>query len=126
MVPPVLRGTEYLYLLALGYGSGVPGPLVFVLLTAVIGHHRDAVFRPGCGVPPPAWIARAMLGWDGRMLFIACGGALGWLPFAYGVLAGYLVVLLIAEATGSWLATPVTTLADVPRNERGGADASTG
>ncbi|CAM3633730.1 hypothetical protein GCM10009799_26020 [Nocardiopsis rhodophaea] len=126
MVPPVLRGTEYLYLLALGYGSGVPGPLVFVLLTAVVLHHRDAVRRPGCGVRPPAWITRAMLGWDGRMLLIACGGVLGWLPFAYGVLAGYLVVLLVGEATRSWLATPVTTLADVPRNERGGRDASTG
>ncbi|MFC4560597.1 DUF5941 domain-containing protein [Nocardiopsis mangrovi] len=125
MVPPVLRGTEYLYLLALGYGSGVPGPLVFVLLTAVVLHHRDSVHRARCGTRPPGWAVRAMLGWDGRMLLVAIGGALGWLPFTYGVLTGHLVVLLVWETTASWSATPVAPYEDPPRNERGGMDAST-
>ncbi|NYE49691.1 hypothetical protein HDA32_004811 [Spinactinospora alkalitolerans] len=117
VVPPVLRATEYLYLLALGYGSGVPDPLVFVVLTAVVLHHCDAVHRTRCGARPPARVMRARLGWDGRMLLIAAGGVLGWLPFAYGLLAGYLVVLLVWETAASWLATPVLTTADVPHNE---------
>ncbi|GAB3208861.1 DUF5941 domain-containing protein [Marinactinospora thermotolerans] len=117
MVPPVLRGTEYLYLLALGLGSGVPGPLVFVLLTAIVLHHCDVAHRTRCGVRPPSWITRAMLGWDGRMLLIAAGGTLGWLPFAYGLLAGYLLVLLVRESAATWLATPVTRTADEPPND---------
>jgi hypothetical protein len=125
LVPPVLRATEYLYLLAVGAGSGVPGPLVFVLLTAVALHHRDTVHRARCGVRPPAGATRALLGWDGRMLVVAAGGALGWLPFAYGVLTGYLVVLLVRDAAAGWSATPVTPLAETARNEWGGRDAST-
>ncbi|MBB4933942.1 hypothetical protein F4561_004762 [Lipingzhangella halophila] len=125
IVPPILRGTEYLFLLALGHGSGVPGPLVFALVAVVAVHHRDAICRTRCGARPPARTVRARLGWDGRMLFVALGGVLGWLPFAYGVLAGYLAVLLVWESWTSWLTTPVTTVALDPRNERGGVDAST-
>lgn len=124
MVPPVLRATEYLYLLVLGLGSGVPGPLVFVLLAAVILHHGDVVHRVRCGAPKPVWVMRAMFGWDGRMLLIAASGVLGWLPFGYGLLAGYLAVLLVWESATSWLATPVGTVPDVPRIEDGGANAS--
>ncbi|MDT0304564.1 DUF5941 domain-containing protein [Streptomonospora wellingtoniae] len=124
LVPPLLRATEYLCLLALGYGSGVGGPLVFVLLAAVALHHTDAVHRTRTGLRPPARVMRAMLGWDGRMLVLAAGGALGWLPFAYGVLTGYLAVLLVWEATTSWLAAPIAE-AEAPRNESGGVDAST-
>ncbi|QBI52467.1 DUF5941 domain-containing protein [Streptomonospora litoralis] len=124
LVPPLLRATEYLYLLALGYGSGVPLPLVFALLTAVALHHADAVHRTRTGLRPSAWVMRAMLGWDGRMLVAAVGGALGWLPFIYGVLTGYLAVLLVWEATTSWLAAPIAE-AGAPRNESGGVDAST-
>ncbi|MBV2367091.1 DUF5941 domain-containing protein [Streptomonospora nanhaiensis] len=130
LVPPILRATEYLYLLALGYGSGVPGPLVFALVAVVALHHADAVHRTRCGVRPPAWLMRAMLGWDGRMLVTAVGGALGWLPFTYGVLAGYLTVLLVWEATTGWLATPIAEAeaepSEAPRNDSGGVDASTG
>ncbi len=66
-----------------------------------------------------------MLGWDGRMLVIAAGGAMGWFPFAYGLLLGYLTVLLVWETATSWLAAPVTTVADHgPRDTRGGVAAS--
>jgi hypothetical protein len=56
---------------------------------------------------------------------VAAGGALGWLPFAYGVLTGYLAVLLVRDAAAGWSATPVTPLAETARNEWGGRDAST-
>ncbi|MEY9215296.1 hypothetical protein NI17_015565 [Thermobifida halotolerans] len=125
VVPPLLHGAEYLYLFALGYGSGVPGPLVFALIAVVVLHHGSAVRRAHHGVPPPEWAVRAMLGWDGRMLLIAAGGVMGWFPFAYGLLLGYLAVLLVWETAAGWLAAPVAAAAvDEPRNARGGVEAS--
>lgn len=107
LVPPVLRVTEYGYLAVLGLASGVPGPLVFVLLMAVACHHGDDVARPAVGAARPAGVRAAALGWDGRMLVIAVGGALHALAPAYGILAGYLAVLLVREAVRTWSATPV-------------------
>ncbi|SIO89384.1 DUF5941 domain-containing protein [Nocardiopsis sp. JB363] len=106
-VPPILRVTEYGYLATLGLASGVPGPLVFVVLVAVVCHHRDDVARPAVGVNRPSVTRNAALGWDGRMLVIAAGGALSALTPAYGILAGYLVVLQVREAVRTWSATTV-------------------
>jgi hypothetical protein len=108
LVPPLLRVTEYGYLAVVGIASGVPGPLVFVVLVTVVSHHRDDVARPAVGVSRPAWVRRAALGWDGRMLVIAIGGALSALTPVYGILAAYLVILLVREAVRTWSATPVT------------------
>lgn len=108
LVPPVLRVTEYAYLAVLGSASGVPGPLVFVLLVAVVCHHRDDVSRAAVGVTRPSWVRAAALGWDGRMLVIAIGGASHALAIGYGVLAAYLWVLLVREAVRTWSATEVT------------------
>ncbi|GAB3734620.1 DUF5941 domain-containing protein [Nocardiopsis nanhaiensis] len=108
LVPPLLRVAEYSFLAVVGLASGVPGPLVFVLLVAVVCHHRDDVARPSVGVNRPAWLRRAALGWDGRMLVIAVGGAFSALTAAYGILAGYLAILLVREAVRTWSATPVT------------------
>ncbi|WP_026118945.1 DUF5941 domain-containing protein [Nocardiopsis ganjiahuensis] len=107
LVPPVLRVTEYSYLAVVGLASGVPGPLVFVLLVTVVCHHRDDVARPAVGVSRPAWVRRAALGWDGRMIVIAVGGAFSALTPAYGILAAYLAILLVREAVRTWSATPV-------------------
>ncbi|OLT28951.1 hypothetical protein BJF83_13265 [Nocardiopsis sp. CNR-923] len=121
LVPPVLRFTEYGYLAVLGSASGVPGPLVFVLLMVVVSHHRDDVARPSVGVARPAWVRVAALGWDGRMLVVAVGGAFDVLAPAYGALAGYLAVLLVREAVRSWCATPVTEVCTtVVASPRGG------
>ncbi|WP_017570846.1 DUF5941 domain-containing protein [Nocardiopsis halotolerans] len=108
LVPPVLRVTEYGYLAVLGLASGVPGPLVFVLLMTVACHHGDDATRPTVGVERPA--RGAALGWDGRMLVVAVGGALHALAAAYGILAGYLAVLLVREAARTWSATPVANV----------------
>lgn len=119
-VPPVLRAMEYGYLAVLGFASGVPGPLVFVVLVMIVCHHHDDVTRPAVGVKRPAWSRRAALGWDGRMLVIAAGGAMSALTAAYGILAGYLVVLLVREATRTWCATPVADVRAGPAQTHGG------
>lgn len=123
LVPPLLRVTEYSYLTVVGLASGVPGPLVFVLLVTVVCHHRDDVARPAVGVSRPAWVRCAALGWDGRMIAIAVGGALSALTAAYGILAAYLAILLVREAVRTWSATPVSDVRVNTAKEGGdGAD----
>ncbi|MFL1382080.1 MULTISPECIES: DUF5941 domain-containing protein [unclassified Nocardiopsis] len=111
LVPPVLRVMEYAYLMVVGLATGVPGPLVFVLLMVVACHHRDDAARPPVGVARSSRTRAAALGWDGRMLVIAAGSALHVLTPVYGILAAYLAALLVTEAVRTWSATPVT---DVP------------
>ena len=108
LVPPVLRATEYTYPAVLGPASGVPGPLVFVLLVAVVCHHRDDVARPPAGTVRPGRVRGAAPGRDGRIPVITVGGALHALTPAYGILAGYLAVLLVREAVSTRSAAPVT------------------
>ncbi len=110
-VPPVLRATEYTYLTVVGLATGVPGPLVFVLLMTVACHHRDDAVRPPVGVTRSRRARASALGWDGRMLVVAAGSALHVLTPVYGILAGYLAVLLVAEAVRTWSATPVADVA---------------
>ncbi|MDS1269737.1 DUF5941 domain-containing protein [Lipingzhangella sp. LS1_29] len=102
-VPLLLRGTEYLYVLALGFGAGVPLPLPFALVAALAA--RD--WARGCPSQPrgPDGLGIAMLGWDGRMLVLAVGGMLDALPFAFGLLAGYLWVLNVWAVGSRWLDT---------------------
>ncbi|MFY7067933.1 DUF5941 domain-containing protein [Nocardiopsis changdeensis] len=107
LVPPVLRVMEYAYLMVVGLASGVPGPLVFVLLMTVACHHRDDAVRPPVGVARSPRTRAAALGWDGRMLVVAAGSALHVPVPVYGILAGYLAVLLVTEAVRTWSATPV-------------------
>ena len=124
LVPPVLRATEYGYLAVMGLASGVPGSVLFVLLVAIISHHRDDVARPAVGTTRPVWVRVLALGWDGRMFVIAVGGALDALSLTYGILTGYMVVLLVREAVRTWSATPVTDVR-TDRNERGGMNSPT-
>ncbi|WP_201294877.1 MULTISPECIES: DUF5941 domain-containing protein [unclassified Nocardiopsis] len=124
LVPPVLRVTEYGYLAVLGLASGVPGFLVSVLLMAVACHHRDDAARPEAGVARPSGVRAAALGWDGRMLVVSAGGAVHALTAAYGILAGYLVLLLVREAVRTWSATPVADVRD--RSGGGNADEADG
>nr|WP_218909102.1 DUF5941 domain-containing protein [Nocardiopsis sinuspersici] len=122
LVPPVLRLTEYGYLSVLGLASGVPGPLVFVLLVVVLCHHRDEAARPAAGTVRPESVRAAALGWDGRMLVTAVGGAFHTLTPVYGILAGYLAVLLVREAVRTWSATPVADVRADAAPGDGGAD----
>lgn len=107
LVPPALRVTEYGYLAVLGLASGVPGPVVFVLLVVIVCHHRDDVTRPAVGMTRSERVRSAALGWDGRMFVIALGGAFHTFTPVYGILAAYLAGLLVRETVRTWSATPV-------------------
>jgi hypothetical protein len=120
LVPVLLLGAQLLYLTAAGLASGVPGPVVFVLCSAVLLRYCDLAF-PG----RPVMLARrrasadaddtasrvtemgTSLGWEGRMLVIGLGAALGIGLAVYLVLSGYLVWLIAAKiVAGSAVAVP--------------------
>jgi hypothetical protein len=105
LVPPVIRAIEYGYLAVLGFATGVPEPLIYTLIAVLAYHHYDTVYRSRQRLWPPAWIFRAGLGWEGRMLIVAAAGLAGVLPFAYAALAAYLGVLFGTESVRTWTQT---------------------
>ena len=94
LVPGVLQGAQYIYIAALGFASGVPAAVTFLLVAAVAVRYADL----GSGLsPPPASPAQQRpewLGWEGRMLVCGLGAAFGVAMFAYLALAAYLAFLL--------------------------------
>jgi len=113
LVPPVLLGWQFLYLGAIGSAGGVPGPVVFTLCAVLVLWYADLAF-PG----RPVILAQPMtpgeqhrdrgsaLGWDGRMLLMGAGVALGIGMYAYLALAAYVGALIGAKVLASCLATP--------------------
>ena len=102
LVPPVLQATQYIYLAALGFSVGVPGPVTFGLICLIALRQRDVAGRARLGSWPGQ---RAGLGWDGRILVVGLGVLLGVVTFAYLALAAYLGVLLCRVSLSGWLAT---------------------
>ena len=131
LVPPLLQLGEYVFLIAVALAGHVPTPLLFALIAVIALHHYDVVYRvrrdtargtasAAAARPPPAappsWIAKAGLGWEGRMLAAALGAMLGAEVFAFAVLAVYLWVLFGWESVTGWLA--------VVQHDQGGRPAS--
>jgi hypothetical protein len=111
LVPPLLQAGQYVYLAALGAGTGVPAPATFALVAAIALHHmdllhRDYAHRGPRGLPPSHGVVTAGLGWEGRMLVAGFGGILGIGTFVFIGLAGYLWVLFGWDSLTSWLAAP--------------------
>jgi hypothetical protein len=108
LVPPLLRAGEYVYLAAVGISAGVPRPIIFALIGAVVLHHYDAACREQIAhaMAPPPWAVKAGLGWEGRMLVIALGAMLGIAPFAYTVLSSYVWIFFGWESLTSWFSGP--------------------
>jgi len=92
IVPAVLQAGQYVYIAALGFATGVPAPVIFALCALIAVHYADLVGHAQ---------QRTALGWDGRMIAVGLGAALGIAAFAYLLLAAYLVVLICREVT-SW------------------------
>jgi hypothetical protein len=105
LVPPIIRAIEYGYLAALGFAQGVSEPLIYVLIAVLAYHHYDTVYRTRQRLWPQAWVFRAGLGWDGRMLVAAVAALVGVTPLAYAALAAYLGVLFGVESVYTWTRT---------------------
>ncbi|MBO0774526.1 MAG: hypothetical protein J2P35_24000, partial [Actinobacteria bacterium] len=115
LVPPIMLAGQYVYLAALGFAAGVPGGMVFALVTLIAvsqlegarraGEQRGLATRsvpapqrpaapPRPGPPGPGERAGPGVGWDGRVLLAAAGALLGIAWFAYALLTAYVGVLL--------------------------------
>jgi predicted outer membrane lipoprotein len=104
LVPPLLQAGQYVYLAALAFALGVPGPAAFALIAVIALHHMDLLHRHRYGVPPRGRVAAAGLGWEGRMLVAGAGGMLGAETFFCIALAGYLGMLFGWDSLTCWLA----------------------
>jgi len=102
LTPLVIQAGQYVYLAALGFAKGVPGPLVFALTGLVALRQVDAAYR--ARHPMPAGDPHGGIGWDGRMLVAGVGAMLGVATLSYLALTVYLLWLLSSGSLASWLA----------------------
>ena len=91
------RPGQYVYLAALGFAKGVPGPVTFALISLVALRQLDVAYR--ARHPVPAGAPRGGIGWEGRMLVAGVGAMLGVATFCYLALAVYLIWLC---PRGAW------------------------
>ncbi|MEV1171956.1 DUF5941 domain-containing protein [Nonomuraea sp. NPDC049784] len=103
LTPPLLRGTEFLAMIAIGFAADAPKWLLFVLIYVVGYHTYDTVYRTRQSIWPPAWVFHAGLGWELRLSIIGVGAALGVLTPVLALLTAYLFVLFAVESVTSWV-----------------------
>lgn len=106
LVPPALRAVEFGGITALAAIAGAGSlPAAFALLCAVAFHHYDVVYRlRQRNEVPPAWLATAGLGWDGRLVLVALLVVAGLVPAGLWAMAGVLAILYVSEAVRGWAA----------------------
>jgi hypothetical protein len=114
LVPAVLQGAQYIYIATLGFATGVPPGITFLLCAAIALRYADlgsggspalpARRRAAAAVPVLATGQAATgqavpergagMGWEGRMLICGLGAAMGITMFAYVALAAYVAGLV--------------------------------
>jgi hypothetical protein len=110
LVPVLLLGSQLLYVGAIGVAARVPGPVIFVLSSAILLRYTDLAY-PGRPVllarrrdPDAEPVERGTaLGWEGRLFFVGLTAAMGLATFAYLALAAYLTVLICTKVATSCL-----------------------
>jgi hypothetical protein len=106
LVPPILRLTEYGFVVAVGFAHDAPPVLTLLLVGAIAFHHYDTVYRIRQRVYPPGWLATAGLGWEGRMVLVALGALAGAVTALFLLLTLYLWAFFLWESLTCWLAAP--------------------
>ncbi|MFF3935739.1 DUF5941 domain-containing protein [Streptomyces phaeofaciens] len=118
LVPPIFRAGEYLTVLVLAAESDVNGalPAAFGLVAAVAYHHYDTVYRiRGNAGAPPAWLARAIGGQDGRTLLVAVLAALltaAQFTVALTALAVAVALVVLVESIRFWVSSGAPAVHD--------------
>ena len=100
LAPIVIQAGQYIYLAALGFAVGVPGPVTFALIGLTGLRQLDVAYQARHPVTPRG--ARASLGWEGRMLVAGFGAMIGLGSVGYLVLIGYLGWLLAGNGLSGW------------------------
>ena len=102
LVPLVLLAGQYIFLVALGLSGGVPGPVMFGMISVVALRQLDVARRASQQTWWPA--QPSGLGWDGRIVLVGLAAVLGFVTFAYLALTAYLGWLLCRVSVSGWLA----------------------
>ncbi len=76
LAPAVVQAGEYVYLAALGFAKGVPGPVTCALIALVALRQLDAAQAAGRAGPR----RYSGIGWEGRMLAAGPARCSGWPP----------------------------------------------
>lgn len=105
LTPPLLRAAEYGFLAFMGWRIGVGVlPATYGLLAAIAFHHYDVVYRiRHQRIPPPPWVFRVGLGWDGRMLLMLTAALARVYEGAAVALAVWCGTLFLLESVASWV-----------------------
>jgi hypothetical protein len=102
LVPLMLLVGQYILLVALGLSGGVPGPVMFGMISLVALRQLDVARRAS---QQAGWPAQPSgLGWDGRIVLVGLAAVLGFVTFAYLALTAYLGLLLCRVSVSGWLA----------------------
>ena len=100
LAPAVVQAGEYVYLVALGFAKGVPGPVTCALIALVALRQLDAA--QAAGLPGPRRYGG--IGWEGRMLAAGAGAMIGLATVSYLALAAYLGWQLCCTGLSGWAA----------------------
>jgi hypothetical protein len=100
LAPVIIQAGQYIYLAALGFAIGVPGPVTFALVGLVGLRQLDVAYQARHPVTPRG--ARGSLGWEGRMLVAGFSAMVGLGTVGYLALIGYLGWLLIGNGLAGW------------------------
>jgi hypothetical protein len=101
LAPVIIQAGQYIYLAALGFATGVPGPVTFALLGLTGLRQLDVAYQAGHPVTPRG--ARGSLGWEGRMLVAGFTVMVGLGAVGYLALIGYLGWLVIGNGLSGWV-----------------------
>ncbi|MBN1170928.1 MAG: CDP-alcohol phosphatidyltransferase family protein [Micromonosporaceae bacterium] len=96
LVPAALRAAEYLLVLAACRQDGVPRPVVFALLFAIVLYHYDLAGRLDKR-SSPLRVRELAFGWDGRVLIIVIMAVAGVAETGAVVFTGYLLALFAVQ-----------------------------
>ncbi|MGP7996579.1 MAG: DUF5941 domain-containing protein [Streptosporangiaceae bacterium] len=100
LAPVIIQAGQYVYLAALGFAVGVPGPVTFGLIGLVSLRQLDVAYQAWHPITPGG--PRGSLGWEGRMLVAGFSAMVGLGMVGYLALAAYLAWLLCGSALPGW------------------------
>jgi hypothetical protein len=111
LVPALLLGAQILYLTAIGFGADVPGPVIFVLVAALLMRYADlacpgrpVVLAKGRSPASEAGERGTALGWEGRLLIAGLAAAMGIASVAYLALTVYFGFLICVKVVTRFVA----------------------